>query len=257
MEVDYPGCRRKGPADADGFLEQLPTPSVLGHFSMTGLRTEMHLFPGAHPRDRPVVDVPSAQDAGPMQRANAVHPTGAAARLRPLAYPDRLNLLKNVELCGGQEFIMSRPVSIALALAFVSFPAFAQSLSTAVLDEIHALPKPKQQTDLDTTRIVSIRREMAPSAEERRGGLWQSWIVAVCNGCGVGNQRTVAEINAAADSYSRAGDRASLDRSKLLDMNETSGRASNPVPRLAVIRFTELSTEEAAQIRPSHSRGGP
>lgn len=112
---------------------------------------------------------------------------------------------------------MYKPVSAGLTLVFVSFSALAQSPLLADLDKLSMLPKPKPQLDLDTTRIVSIERTMAISAEERRSGLWQSWRVAVCNGCGVGNQRTVAEIEAAADTYVRLGDSQLLGSPKTLE----------------------------------------
>ena len=43
---------------------------------------------------------------------------------------------------------------------------------------------PKQQSDLDTVALASAHRERAESVKERTDGLWQSWLVSVCNGCG-------------------------------------------------------------------------
>ncbi len=45
-------------------------------------------------------------------------------------------------------------------------------------------PAPKQQSDLDTVALASAHRERAQSVEEKTTGLWQSWLVSVCNGCG-------------------------------------------------------------------------
>ncbi|MDP4027211.1 hypothetical protein Q8W71_32065 [Methylobacterium sp. NEAU 140] len=42
----------------------------------------------------------------------------------------------------------------------------------------------KQQMDLDTVALASAHRERAKSSEEKTNGLWQSWLVSVCDGCG-------------------------------------------------------------------------
>jgi len=46
------------------------------------------------------------------------------------------------------------------------------------------LPGPKQQSDLDTVALASAHRERAQSVQEKTTGLWQSWVVSVCDGCG-------------------------------------------------------------------------
>ena len=43
---------------------------------------------------------------------------------------------------------------------------------------------PRQQSDLDTVALASAHRERAESVQERTTGLWQSWVVSVCDGCG-------------------------------------------------------------------------
>lgn len=52
------------------------------------------------------------------------------------------------------------------------------------LDELRTLAEPRQQADLDTLPLASAHRERARSAQERTDGLWQSWLVSVCDGCG-------------------------------------------------------------------------
>ncbi|MCJ2071196.1 hypothetical protein MKK75_20765 [Methylobacterium sp. J-030] len=42
----------------------------------------------------------------------------------------------------------------------------------------------KRQSDLDTVALASAHRERAESVQERTTGLWQSWLVSVCDGCG-------------------------------------------------------------------------
>lgn len=136
---------------------------------------------------------------------------------------------------------MRRSISAGLILTCISLPAFAQAETAAVLDELHALPKPSQQSDLDTTRIVSVERTMAASAEERRSGLWQSWRVAVCSSCGLGNQRTVGEINAASEAYVRLGDRQLLGRPKTFQPIEARYPPQNQdrgTPRILISELT-------------------
>lgn len=113
---------------------------------------------------------------------------------------------------------------------------------SAKLNELRALPIPKQQHDLDTMKIVSVKRELSSSTEERTSGLWQSWLVSVCNGCG-GNQRTVAEINAAAESYKRPGDDRLLGRLAPLELTESASQPQTPKHRGSRVRFSELSVQ--------------
>ncbi|SDN03395.1 hypothetical protein SAMN05216360_105147 [Methylobacterium phyllostachyos] len=44
--------------------------------------------------------------------------------------------------------------------------------------------EPRQQPDLDTVALASAHRERAESVDEKTTGLWQSWVVSVCDGCG-------------------------------------------------------------------------
>lgn len=52
------------------------------------------------------------------------------------------------------------------------------------LDELRTASETKTQPDLDTVALASAHREQAKSADERTTGLWQSWVVSVCAGCG-------------------------------------------------------------------------
>lgn len=54
----------------------------------------------------------------------------------------------------------------------------------AKLDELRTTAPPQQQSDLNTTVLASAHRERAKSMEEKTDGLWQSWLVSVCEGCG-------------------------------------------------------------------------
>ena len=42
----------------------------------------------------------------------------------------------------------------------------------------------RQQSDLDTVALASAHRQRAETVQERTNGLWQSWLVSVCDGCG-------------------------------------------------------------------------
>ncbi|SFM79671.1 hypothetical protein [Methylobacterium pseudosasicola] len=71
-----------------------------------------------------------------------------------------------------------------------SLPGTTSSAAPAVgksdvkLDELRTLAAPSQQSDLDTLHLASAHREQARSAQEKTDGLWQSWLVSVCDGCG-------------------------------------------------------------------------
>lgn len=52
------------------------------------------------------------------------------------------------------------------------------------LDKLQALPRPTEQGDLNTSQLASAHREQAASMQEKTNGLWQSWLVSVCEGCG-------------------------------------------------------------------------
>ncbi|TXN01546.1 hypothetical protein FV242_18245 [Methylobacterium sp. WL64] len=52
------------------------------------------------------------------------------------------------------------------------------------LDELRTATEPRQQSGLDTFALASAHREQAKSAAEKTDGLWQSWVVSVCKGCG-------------------------------------------------------------------------
>jgi hypothetical protein len=52
------------------------------------------------------------------------------------------------------------------------------------LEQLQSAPQPKQQSELDTVALASAHREQAKTVEEKTNGLWQSWLVSVCDGCG-------------------------------------------------------------------------
>lgn len=51
------------------------------------------------------------------------------------------------------------------------------------LDELRTAVEPKTQSDLDTVALASAHRERAASEQEKTDGLWQSWLVSICDGC--------------------------------------------------------------------------
>ena len=73
---------------------------------------------------------------------------------------------------------------VIAALVCVAGPALAQSNNDATLNELQAAAKPAQQKDLDTFKLASAHRERAESMREKTNGLWQPWLVSICEGCG-------------------------------------------------------------------------
>jgi hypothetical protein len=63
-------------------------------------------------------------------------------------------------------------------------PSVGLLKTDAELDELRALGEPRKQADLDTVALASARREQAESMQEKTNGLWRSWLVSVCDGCG-------------------------------------------------------------------------
>ena len=51
-------------------------------------------------------------------------------------------------------------------------------------DSLTFAGQPEKQSDLDTVALASAHREQAESVQEKTNGLWQSWLVSVCDGCG-------------------------------------------------------------------------
>jgi hypothetical protein len=60
------------------------------------------------------------------------------------------------------------------------------------LDELRTMAPPQQQSDLNTVELASAHRERARSMQEKTNGLWQSWLVSVCEGCG--DQKAVRSL---------------------------------------------------------------
>ena len=72
----------------------------------------------------------------------------------------------------------------------------AQDDTIAKLDEMEATGRPKQQDDLDTFKLASAHREQAKSLDEKTNGLFQSWVVSICQGCGVDTKSPAKELKA-------------------------------------------------------------
>ena len=70
------------------------------------------------------------------------------------------------------------------ALPTAPTPADPAAKRDMQLDELQTATEPKRQSDLDTVALASAHREQAKSADEKTNGLWQSWVVSICQGCG-------------------------------------------------------------------------
>ena len=83
--------------------------------------------------------------------------------------------------------ILAAAIGCAIALGGLPGPAHAQPDTNdgkTVLEELRTAPIPKPQSDLDTVQLASAHRERADSLQEKTNGLWQSWLVSICRGCG-------------------------------------------------------------------------
>lgn len=75
---------------------------------------------------------------------------------------------------------------LVLALIWLScscIAADAQQTGRIPIEPSSSGPAPKQATDLDTLKLASAHREKPQSMDERTNGLWQSWLVSICQGC--------------------------------------------------------------------------
>lgn len=110
------------------------------------------------------------------------------------------------------------------------------------LDELRTLAEPKQQSDLDTLPLASAHREQARSAQEKTDGLWQSWLVSVCDGCGDQKPARALRLeewpNRAAAAVPGADDRKAPP---------TRVRAADTAPRRSLA--ADLSPENVTSIR--------
>ena len=130
---------------------------------------------------------------GPLSTEKAPHPTTSGqtkppgGEVRPTSTPplggpksDRAIDAATRRVCFG---CISEPTESASASATNQIIR-PQTNADIQLKEIHVAPKPQRQTDLDTVALASAHREQAKSTEEKTNGLWQSWLVSVCDGCG-------------------------------------------------------------------------
>lgn len=117
-------------------------------------------------------------------------------------------------------------------------------------------PATKQQADLDTMKLAAAHRERAETVQERTNGLWQSWLVSICEGCGPSGRRyqdTIRDdmqrnIPTFTQNTASAQDAAGLERARM--------RTSRALPAGSYSRrlYTDLSPEAVDQIRRSPAR---
>jgi hypothetical protein len=135
-----------------------------------------------------------------------------------------------------------RALSImAVTLVVLASPVTAQDVDPhAMLDRLRSAPKPEGQKDLDTLALASAQREKADSMTERTNGLWQSWVVAICQGCGVRERQ-----------YSKADDRALEDRAGWQSPGDTRREAHKAKPtagRIVIRPFAMLEERKPAIV---------
>ncbi|MGU3360356.1 hypothetical protein ACLBWX_08495 [Methylobacterium sp. M6A4_1b] len=146
-----------------------------------------------------------------------------------------------------------------LAVIGLGAPALAQSSAPvpggggkidAELGELRAAPVPSQAKDLDTLQLASAQRERAASVEEKTNGLWQSWTVSICEGCGT------------TPSYKTTIDDDFANRKRVVDLKSKGesarsapAKVARPAPEQPSPQapgrslYADLSTENISQIR--------
>ena len=113
---------------------------------------------------------PPSRDASPTSIKPIEHPTPRQAADDAISQ----------RICKGCAPEPSETVPLTVHIPVVA-PAEKRDVQ---LDELQSISPPKQQSDLDTAALASAHREQARSTEEKTNGLWQSWLVSVCEGCG-------------------------------------------------------------------------
>lgn len=135
---------------------------------------------------------------------------------------------------------------VVAALACVAGPALAQPNDNAVLNELQAAPEPAQQKDLDTVKLASAHRERAESQREKTNGLWQSWLVSICEGCGTERQPYFKRDRSQVTEKTAAP----LDYAQKHTADATKAVAAKPQkPKVAASLVADLSDSAIEQIR--------
>jgi hypothetical protein len=155
---------------AASILSSLPLSGVLAQTEQTGAGSGP-LSTEKAPNTTVVGQTkPPSRDAGPT----SVKPI---ERVTPRQAADNAITTKVCVGCGGEP-------STTGSLPAPSTPANSPERRDVQLDELRTATEPKKQADLDTVALASAHREHAKSVEEKTNGLWQSWVVSVCDGCG-------------------------------------------------------------------------
>lgn len=84
-----------------------------------------------------------------------------------------------VRICSG-----CIPSSAATGSSAAGVAAGTQDRSDVDFSAFKRAADDRKQSDLDTFVLASAHRERAESMQEKTNGLWQSWVVSVCDGCG-------------------------------------------------------------------------
>ncbi|MCJ2081868.1 hypothetical protein [Methylobacterium sp. J-090] len=141
-----------------------------------------------------------------------------------------------------------------LALLGLCAPSLAQSPAPPSsdggkvdvrLDELRYAATPRQAKDLDTLKLASAQRQRAESVSEKTNGLWQSWIVSICEGCGntPPYKKTVGD-----DFANRKGRYVAGLEGKVVEPQASAPRKALPVRNWRSL-YADLSTENISQIR--------
>lgn len=129
---------------------------------------------GPTQRDAGALSAEGAPEAGPTA-APSPAPTAAPAERRAPRRGLRDAKTRSICVgCGGEPSTTGSIRGDAAEAPHGKRDASSNGLRTAA----------KPQADLDTLKLASAQRERARSVDEKTSGLWQSWLVSVCDGCG-------------------------------------------------------------------------
>jgi len=104
---------------------------------------------------------------------------------------------------------MRQGLILMASLLCMTHSAQAQERGQVVIDELRTSGKHEKPSDLDTLKLASAHREQSASMAEKTDGLWQSWLVSICQGCGADrhqfSQKDVDEVVARSRSQQANG----------------------------------------------------
>ena len=129
---------------------------------------------------------------------------------------------------------MHRAAIVLLCLGCTCATARAQTTGRTPIAPTTPTPVPRRADNLNTIELASAHRERARSVEEKTSGLWQSWLVSICDGCvslPPAKQHVQAVARRDAELASRRPSLHTEKRSAQTDLSNRSLDAIRSMPR--------------------------